>query len=159
MRTRAHARDANFLACCVFRPGASADRAGVLRTEHRVQANSTILTCAMEQRQTRIRHRCVRPRICTDSRGYLQPGYSARMLLKLIQFLIREDPRKSVADALAFNTTSRKNKRSSPRPPAPQTLESTAAEFSAHSARPRIPQQLRPGSSQSLSSNTPPARR
>jgi hypothetical protein len=37
-----------FFACCVFRHGASAAKAGVPRTGRRVQANSTILSCAVE---------------------------------------------------------------------------------------------------------------
>ena len=52
-RTRAQPRGLLIsCACCVFRQGASAARAGVPRTGRPVQANSTILSCAVEIGQT-----------------------------------------------------------------------------------------------------------
>src|ERR1700746_2982100 len=48
-RTRAQPRGLLIsCACCVFRHGAPAAKAGVPRTGRRVQANSSILTCAVE---------------------------------------------------------------------------------------------------------------
>src|ERR1700733_8477678 len=52
-RTRAQPRGLlTSCACCVFRLGASAAKTGVPRTGRRVQANSSILTCAVEIGQT-----------------------------------------------------------------------------------------------------------